>query len=315
MIKRIQTIKSSLTLRSRLMVDPKIQWPILQRTAFYVSACALYFMVVLYFSESAQIRDESPSRALLRCVDVLACWAPGLFLLIPVIAYDILIFTNRFAGPMYRLQREMRSLIDGDSSHRITLREGDLWPEIADLFNQISDELQILRAIKNEPEVVPTKKLFASGDDQAGDVGNDQTRSVDDNATKPAASVIAEEPAESTVDSEAERDMESEMKAAMEAEANNATEETSEVEEELDIEAEMKAAMEAESQDSNDASDEPDANTDDDLDMEAEMKAAMEAEANNAAEESSEVEGELDMEAEMKVAMDAEMLAASDSDS
>ena len=133
--------------RRQLLIDDRVQWPILQRTAFYTTACAVYFMVVLFYVESNRIGHESFSRTFFACLDVIACWAPGLMLLVPIISYDILLFTNRFAGPMFRLRREMQRLIDGESDQPIAIRSDDHWPEMADLFNQIQAELIELRKL------------------------------------------------------------------------------------------------------------------------------------------------------------------------
>lgn len=150
--------RRSLGPRSQLLVDPRIQGPVLTRVLLYASACAIYFMVVLFFNESARIRNESIPRALGMCLDVLVCWAPGLVLFIPVIAYDALDFTRRLASPMERLRREMQRLIDGESDQPMPVRGDDYWPEMAELFNQIRLEMQQLRS--DDPGI--TKTLFAA---------------------------------------------------------------------------------------------------------------------------------------------------------
>ena len=195
--------KPTLKFRSQLLIDHQIQWPVLQRTAFYVSACALYFMVVLYFSESTQINDESISRTLLRCADVLACWAPGLVLLAPIIAYDILIFTNRFAGPMFRLRREMQALIDGECEQPIKLRDDDFWIEFASLFNEIRSELTTLRELNSSSpqatldELEPDSTDETSGDSRPGGPADPQSiavgnaDAVPDTADEPLVDAVA----------------------------------------------------------------------------------------------------------------------------
>ncbi len=151
--------------RRQLLIDDRVQWPILQRTAFYTTACAVYFMVVLFYVESNRIGHESFSRTFFACLDVIACWAPGLMLLAPIITYDILRFTNRFAGPMFRLRREMQRLIDAESDQPIALRSDDHWPEMADLFNQIQAELiELRKLVPNKP-----KSLFSAVEEDLAD--------------------------------------------------------------------------------------------------------------------------------------------------
>ncbi len=75
-------------------------------------------------------------------------------LLIPIIIYDLLTVTNRLAGPIFRLRREMNRLAQGNSLEPLAFREGDYWQEVAGSFNQIRDELLALREVQmsNSPE-------------------------------------------------------------------------------------------------------------------------------------------------------------------
>ena len=226
--------KSSSRLRSQLLIDPQVQWPILQRTAFYTAACAVYFMVVLFYAESSKINHESPWKSFCQCVDVIACWAPGITMLVPIITYDILIFTNRFAGPMFRLRREMQRLIDDESDQPIKLRDNDHWMDMADLFNELRDEVIALRAARSpmskslfggiseetdeETDSIPTatdqNEADLSEQENDGDEvasAGEQLPPADDNAaTQPEAAVatansasadVAKQPADVTDDS------------------------------------------------------------------------------------------------------------------
>jgi len=148
--------------RTQLLVNGRLQWAIVQRTAFYTFACALYFMVVLFYSESSRFGHDSFSKTLIQFLDVVLCWAPGVMLIAPIIVYDVLLFTNRIAGPMHRIRNEMKQLIDGQSDQPIVLREDD-WTEMADLFNQIQAEVIQLRASAEEK---PETELGSSEADQ-----------------------------------------------------------------------------------------------------------------------------------------------------
>lgn len=137
--------KDSVMLRQQLMIDKHVQGTLLKRAGFYSLAIAIYFIVILLFMESMSDPDEPLSEALLRCLYEAMYWLPGLMLLAPVIAYDMLKLTNRFAGPLFRLQRQMTRLIEHESTEPLSFRDGDYWVEVADLFNEIRDELMTLR--------------------------------------------------------------------------------------------------------------------------------------------------------------------------
>jgi len=146
--------KPTFRVRAQLLTNGRLQWPILQRTAFYTFTCAIYFMVVLFYSEWSRIGHDSLTGALIQFLDVVLCWAPGVMLIAPIIVYDVLLFTNRVAGPMYRIRREMERLIDGQSEQPIVLREDD-WTEMAGLFNQIQAEvLQLRTSVKEKSKTV-----------------------------------------------------------------------------------------------------------------------------------------------------------------
>ena len=145
-----------------------MQGSLLRRFALYSLACAVYFIVILVFTESMSDPDEPLSGAIFRCLDESIYWAPGLMLLLPVVAYDLLKVTNRFAGPVFRLHREMRRLIDRESEYPLNFRDGDYWMEMAGTFNEIRDELHELREEKanwirqssGADEIVSQQQLF-----------------------------------------------------------------------------------------------------------------------------------------------------------
>jgi hypothetical protein len=146
----MHSTKQSVLLRQQLLIDQNVQGSLLGRTALYSSACAVYFIVILVFTESMSDPHEPLSESILRCLDEAIYWAPGLMLLTPVIAYDLLKVTNRFAGPVFRLQREMQRLVDGESTHPLSFRDGDYWIEMAETFNQLREELIELRQSRAE---------------------------------------------------------------------------------------------------------------------------------------------------------------------
>lgn len=162
-------------LRHKLFIDRDVQGMLLRRTALYGIACALYFTVILLLTESMSDPDESIVSALLRCLDEAIYWVPGLAILAPVVAYDILVFSNRFTGPAFRLQREMQRLVKGESERPLSFRDDDYWVEMADTFNEIRDELMELRQAKkdaaaaaraeSEPALQP--RLFSKDDDES----------------------------------------------------------------------------------------------------------------------------------------------------
>ena len=66
-------------------------------------------------------------------------------LLVPIIAYDVLVISNRFAGPLYRMRRSLRALGAGESVDPIHFRDHDFLQELAVEFNAVADRVEQLR--------------------------------------------------------------------------------------------------------------------------------------------------------------------------
>lgn len=63
----------------------------------------------------------------------------GSFFLILISTY----FTHKFAGPLYRFEKTLERMIDGDVGFRIRLRKGDECQHIADKINQLNSKLSM----------------------------------------------------------------------------------------------------------------------------------------------------------------------------
>lgn len=88
----------------------------------------------IFFAPGLGALVQSPE--LLR--GVLVCLAISVVvsgLLLPVVLYDLVRFTHRFAGPMVRLRECMRRSAAGESVGALRFRDEDYWQEFADAFN------------------------------------------------------------------------------------------------------------------------------------------------------------------------------------
>lgn len=128
--------------RKRVFVDRAVQGALVWRMLAYWAACVLFITVPLligrtlvepetYFFEQlgAVWRQFGPA---LTCTIVI----------LPLVLYDVVKFTNRFAGPMFRLRREMRRLARGEPVRPMRFRGSDFWQQFAVSFNQIAERLQ-----------------------------------------------------------------------------------------------------------------------------------------------------------------------------
>ena len=130
--------------RNLLLVDAKVQTPLLFRVTFYwlISLALMGLLIAI------QVGYGSPSASLgLKLTRVLVAFGPALItsmLLLPLLLFDVVRYSNRFAGPMHRLRREFAKLADTGQAEQLDFREGDFWKELADQFNRIADRMERL---------------------------------------------------------------------------------------------------------------------------------------------------------------------------
>lgn len=67
-------------------------------------------------------------------------WPMILIFIIGIVVYTILL-THRIVGPIYRLNRELRNMIEGKYSENIALRKKDFFKETASLVEELARTL------------------------------------------------------------------------------------------------------------------------------------------------------------------------------
>ncbi|MEZ6062499.1 MAG: hypothetical protein R3C19_19310 [Planctomycetaceae bacterium] len=129
--------------RVRLVILTKLQWAIASRTllhaAMFLFAAGMLGLIGQYVSD-----PYAGFRA-----NLAACWensAPtllALFCMLPIFVRDMLRFSNRVAGPIYRLTMTMQRHADGEENvPDLKFRDGDLCDEVPDTFNRMIRRLK-----------------------------------------------------------------------------------------------------------------------------------------------------------------------------
>ncbi len=138
--------------RHQYFVDCEVQASVLTRVSIYGVAMTLYFAITLICTQWMNEPDRGLVDSLLKSFEDVAYWLPGFLLLAPIAAHDLIKMTNQFAGPITRLRREMKLLVDGNSDRPLSFREDDYWGEMTSTYNQIRGELLQLRKRLSEDE-------------------------------------------------------------------------------------------------------------------------------------------------------------------
>lgn len=133
--------------RTRLFIDPPVQGRLLCRVVIYwltgVAVIGALAGLQVWMERSGAPTSVVLNRALL-------AFGPALiaaFVLLPLILFDALRFSNKFAGPIFRLRNAVRRLADGSSYEPIHFRKGDYWFDLAEEFNRLADRLERLEEV------------------------------------------------------------------------------------------------------------------------------------------------------------------------
>jgi len=148
--------------RKKQFVDPQVQGTLVRRLvlhwlAFFVVASLVAFCLQVLTNPFQSINEHFGKM----------WWTHGPFLLVmvfllPVFVLDTIKFSNRFAGPIYRLRETICSIAGGDPPPRLKFRDFDFWHGLAEDFNRMVDRLKSDDVAVNyddptEAELVETK--------------------------------------------------------------------------------------------------------------------------------------------------------------
>lgn len=154
-----------LTTRRRYFVDEQVQGGLLLRAVahwFVLLSGASVIMLVAY-------AVHQPDRTLAEhCQTVLARWgvvALATLVLLPLVLYDLVVVSNRFVGPVFRLRKALRALAAGQHVAPLQFRENDYWRGLADEFNGIAAYVDELKEQANTAERAAARDFQASASD------------------------------------------------------------------------------------------------------------------------------------------------------
>ncbi len=127
-----------------------------------ISFCNLY--VIGQYALDHMNTMQSPTSITTVFTEALGVLWPRLLLIILVNVIIVVIigvfYSHQFAGPSYKLEKNIREIAQGDLSFKITLRKGDSMHNVADSLNMMVDNFRnvihkakdLTRQIKQEAE-------------------------------------------------------------------------------------------------------------------------------------------------------------------
>ncbi len=130
----------SICRRKKVLVDRELQLGLASRLLTYW--CATWFAVfaIPIMTQVLIMQDVLFRELATRMIDDL--WFPMImsFLMLPIVARDCVRYSNRVAGPIWRLKNTLRDLNDGKPVGMIKLRNNDYCQELADEFNRLIEK-------------------------------------------------------------------------------------------------------------------------------------------------------------------------------
>ena len=160
--------------RFRVFVDKRVQGALARRVTLYWVIClwgtfcvlAGFPIIVTWLAgiQYAPSAGELLHTAWLRFWPTLVASA----FMLPIIVWDVMRVSHRFAGPMIRLRHAMRDLADGKEVSQVTFRGGDHWTEFADHFNRLNERIRHIEQPRDEVSEEAVEDFAAAVADEAG---------------------------------------------------------------------------------------------------------------------------------------------------
>ncbi len=139
-------------LRSRKLIDSDIQVGIMTRVIFYWVFCLVFIACPLAFVKTYSDPSQLWTTHLMSVFREHWIVFTALTLIIPVAFVDIVRFSHRFVGPVFRLRQELAKLKTGEKMNRVQSRSNDFWVELSDGFNQLNDRIEALESELEEKQ-------------------------------------------------------------------------------------------------------------------------------------------------------------------
>ena len=125
--------------RTRIVSHRRIQFALVKRILlhwailFVASLSLMTVWQLLVSGEPFNLFSEHMKTMWIRIAPVFVVLA----VLLPVFVYDTIKFSNQMTGPIYRLQKSLQSLANGEELGPIKFRKKDFWQDLATDFNNL----------------------------------------------------------------------------------------------------------------------------------------------------------------------------------
>ena len=140
--------------RTKYLIKPKYQIAMALGVIISIITYSHVFSVIIFYALYSEMSTASSIPELIRASSIAmflhkTFW-PGVFAVALMAGIHILFFSHRTVGPIYRFEKQLEALRDGDYSSRVHLRKQDEFENMEGLFNELGVNLEQARSRDKE---------------------------------------------------------------------------------------------------------------------------------------------------------------------
>lgn len=133
-----------MVMRQQVWIDRHVQGVLVGRVLLYWSGILIYFGLSIGCFHWWQNPEWTLSEHLWAMLEQVLPCLPTLLLLLPLVIFDIVRLSNRFAGPVYRLRKHLTDLSQDTQVSPLHFRDEDYWQQLAEPINLLQQKILVL---------------------------------------------------------------------------------------------------------------------------------------------------------------------------
>ncbi len=133
-----------MVMRQQVWIDRHVQGVLVGRVLLYWSGILIYFGLSIGCFHWWQNPEWTLTEHLWAMFDQIWPCLPTLMLLLPLVVFDIVRLSNRFAGPVYRLRKHLSELSQDSAVPPLNFRDDDYWQQLAAPINLLQQRMLVL---------------------------------------------------------------------------------------------------------------------------------------------------------------------------
>lgn len=133
-----------MVMRQQVWIDQHVQGVLVGRVLLYWSGILIYFALSSGCFHWWQNPEWTLAEHFWALFDQAWLVGPTLIMLLPLVIFDVVRLSHRFAGPVYRLRQHLRELSQNTQTSPLHFRDDDYWQQLAEPINLLQQKLLVL---------------------------------------------------------------------------------------------------------------------------------------------------------------------------